>query len=192
MYTKATPVRERLITGALQCLREKGYAGTTARDIAAASDSNLRSIGYHFGSTKELLNAAISLNFRLWLEPLIEAAGDETRAPADRLRIGMNRFTESLPKNAPVLRAWLEAIALAGREPEFARSLAANQAEFRERLQATLTEAGASRPNEQAAALIVVCDGLIVRFLLHGEAATPQEASKAAAEALEAVRGIND
>ena len=185
MYTKDTPVRERLIVGALQCLREKGYAGTTARDIAAASDANLRSIGYHFGSTRELLNTAISLNFRLWMEPLIEAAADETHSPADRLRIGMDRFTESLPENAPVLRAWLEAIALAGREPELAHSLADNQAEFRNRLQATLAEAGASNPREQAAALIAVCDGLIVRFLLHGEAVAPGEASRAAAEALE-------
>jgi AcrR family transcriptional regulator len=185
MYTKDTPVRERLIAGALQCLREKGYAGTTARDIAAASDANLRSIGYHFSSTRGLLNTAISLNFRLWLEPLIEAAADESQAPAERLRIGMERFTESLPENAPVLRAWLEAIALAGREPELAHSLADNQAEFRNRLQATLAEAGASSPREQAAALTAVCDGLIVRFLLHGEVVAPEEASRAAAGALD-------
>jgi AcrR family transcriptional regulator len=185
MYTKDMPVKERLIAGALQCLREKGYAGTTARDIAAASDANLRSIGYHFGSTGELLNTAISLNFRLWLEPLIEVAADETQAPADRLRIGMDRFTASLSENAAVLRAWLEAIALAGRDPGLASSLADNQVEFRKRLQATLAEAGASDPRKQAAALIAVCDGLIVRFLLHGEVVPPEEASRAATEALE-------
>jgi AcrR family transcriptional regulator len=184
VYTSDTPVKERLIAGALQCLREKGYARTTARDIAAASDANLRSIGYHFGSTGELLNTAISLNFRLWLEPLIEAAADTTRAPADRLRIGMDRFTESLPENAPVLRAWLEAIALTGREPGLAHSLADNQDEFRNRLQATLAEAGASSPGEKAAAVIAVCDGLIVRFLLHEEIIAPEEASRAAVEAL--------
>ena len=37
------------------CLREKGYAHTTARDIVAASSTNLASIGYHYGSTKALL-----------------------------------------------------------------------------------------------------------------------------------------
>jgi AcrR family transcriptional regulator len=189
MYTKDTAVSQRLIAGTLQCLREKGYAGTTARDIAAASNANLRSIGYHFGSTRELMNAAISLNFRLWLEPLIEAAADETQSPAERLRIGMVRFTESLPENGPVLRAWLEAVALAGRDPALARSLAGNQGEFRKRLQITLKQAGASNPSEQAAALIAVCDGLIVRFLLHGEVAVPADASRAAAEALELAGG---
>jgi AcrR family transcriptional regulator len=51
--------REDLLAGAVRCLREKGYAHTTARDIVAASDTNLASIGYHYGSTKALLNAAV-------------------------------------------------------------------------------------------------------------------------------------
>ncbi len=177
-------MRERLIEGALNCLRKKGYAATTARDIATASNANLRSIGYHFGSTKGLLSAAMSLNFRLWLEPLIAAAADDARSPSERLQTGMDRFTESLPENGPVLRAWLEAIALAGREPELAETLADNQAEFRERLQDTLSQAGASNPSEQAAALVALCDGLIVRFLLHGEVVAPNTACREAAEAV--------
>jgi AcrR family transcriptional regulator len=36
-----------------------GYARTTARDIVAASGTNLASIGYHYGSTQALLNAAV-------------------------------------------------------------------------------------------------------------------------------------
>ena len=51
--------REDLLVGAVRCLREKGYAHTTARDIVAASGTNLASIGYHYGSTKALLNAAV-------------------------------------------------------------------------------------------------------------------------------------
>src|SRR5579872_5361045 len=51
--------REDLLAGAVRCLREKGYAHTTARDIVAASGTNLASIGYHYGSTQALLNAAV-------------------------------------------------------------------------------------------------------------------------------------
>ena len=51
--------REDLLAGAVACLREKGYARTTARDIVAASGTNLASIGYHYGSTQALLNAAV-------------------------------------------------------------------------------------------------------------------------------------
>src|ERR1700722_20726847 len=51
--------REDLLAGAVRCLREKGYARTTARDIVAASGANLGSIGYHYGSTEALLTASV-------------------------------------------------------------------------------------------------------------------------------------
>ena len=51
--------REDLIAGAKRCLIEKGYARTTARDIAAASGVSLAAIGYHFGSKDALMNQAI-------------------------------------------------------------------------------------------------------------------------------------
>src|SRR5687767_6688051 len=51
--------REDLIEGAIKCLRTKGYARTTARDIAAASGAGLASIGYHFGSKDALLAKAL-------------------------------------------------------------------------------------------------------------------------------------
>lgn len=186
MYTKAeAPVRDRLLEGALRCLREQGYAATTARDVAAAADANLRSIGYHFGSTKQLLLAAISLNFRRWLEPLIAITAEGGRDPAGRVRLGMEQFAAALPANAPVLRAWLEAVALGGHEAELGATLAGGQAEFRARLAATLAEAGVEDPAEAAAAIVTVCDGLIVRFLLHGEVAAPERVAAEAARALD-------
>jgi AcrR family transcriptional regulator len=189
MYTsEQSPVRERLLQGASRCLQEKGYAETTARDIAAASDANLRSIGYHFGSTKGLLLAAISLNFRRWLEPLIAAAADEQKPAAERLTLGIRRFTEALSENAPMLRAWLEAIVLAGHDTELRQTLADNQSEFRNTLAETLTQAGSDQAQEQAAAIITVCDGVIVRFMLYDEAARPEEVALAAAAALESFR----
>src|SRR6516225_8755418 len=51
--------REALLAGAKRCLIEKGYARTTARDIAAASGVSLAAIGYHFGSKDALMNQAI-------------------------------------------------------------------------------------------------------------------------------------
>jgi len=51
--------REDLLAGAKKCLYEKGYTRTTARDIVAASGTNLASIGYHYGSKEALLNRAM-------------------------------------------------------------------------------------------------------------------------------------
>jgi AcrR family transcriptional regulator len=49
--------REELIAGAKRCLIEKGFARTTARDIASASGVSLAAIGYHFGSKARSLSA---------------------------------------------------------------------------------------------------------------------------------------
>lgn len=51
--------REDLLAGARQCLLEKGYVQTTARDIANASGVSLAAIGYHFGSKEALLQEAM-------------------------------------------------------------------------------------------------------------------------------------
>jgi AcrR family transcriptional regulator len=50
--------RTRLLEGALQTLRVKGIAGTSARAIATAAGVNQALIFYHFGSVDELLSAA--------------------------------------------------------------------------------------------------------------------------------------
>src|SRR5689334_3367233 len=58
--------REDLLEGAVRCIYEKGYGRTTARDIVAASGTNLGSIGYHYGSTEALLNAALEKALEDW------------------------------------------------------------------------------------------------------------------------------
>ena len=66
--------RDQLIKGAIKCLQTKGYAHTTARDIASASGANLASIGYHFGSKEALLNEAITRTCDEWTTRLGQAA----------------------------------------------------------------------------------------------------------------------
>ena len=58
--------REALLLGAKRCLLENGYARTTSRDIAAASNVSLAAIGYHFGSKEALLTEALILAFGDW------------------------------------------------------------------------------------------------------------------------------
>ena len=66
--------REDLLAGARRCLEERGYARTTARDLVAASGTNLASIGYHFGSKEALLNEAIAASFEEWAQRVQELA----------------------------------------------------------------------------------------------------------------------
>lgn len=177
-------VKNRLLEAAIVCLQRHGYAATTARDIASESHANLRSIGYHYGSTRALLLAAISTNWRRWLTPLITAARSEDRPPQERLAEGMALFSSALSENAPMANAWLEAVALAPRDPELQSILAANQQEFRAALARTLAAAGQPDADDRAWAIIAMCDGLVVRFLLHGDAAQPVDVARQAAAAL--------
>jgi AcrR family transcriptional regulator len=69
--------REDLIAGAKRCLIEKGYAHTTARDIAAASGVSLAAIGYHFGSKDALMNQAVYESVGQWADQIQQASAAE-------------------------------------------------------------------------------------------------------------------
>jgi Tetracyclin repressor-like, C-terminal domain len=77
-----------------------------------------------------------------------------------------------------------EAVTLAPRDPELRATLAANQQEFRAALAANLAEAGQPDADTRADAIITVCDGLIIHFLLYGEARRPKDIACQAAAAL--------
>jgi len=78
--------REALLAGAKRCLIEKGYARTTARDIAAASGVSLAAIGYHFGSKDALMNQAIYEFVGEWADEVQGALGAEGALDAEPLR----------------------------------------------------------------------------------------------------------
>jgi AcrR family transcriptional regulator len=78
--------REDLLDGAKRCLYEKGYARTTARDIVAASGTNLASIGYHYGSKENLLNAALMSATEDFGEAVDAAMGDGPPDPDPYVR----------------------------------------------------------------------------------------------------------
>ncbi|GAB3430944.1 TetR/AcrR family transcriptional regulator [Actinophytocola sediminis] len=50
--------RQRLIDGAIETIRTHGFAGTSARSIAATAGVNQALVFYHFGSVHDLLRAA--------------------------------------------------------------------------------------------------------------------------------------
>ena len=90
--------REALLAGAKRCLIEKGYARTTARDIAAASGVSLAAIGYHFGSKEALMNQAIYEFVGEWgdeLERTLSTEGALDAEPLKRFESIMERTIES-------------------------------------------------------------------------------------------------
>src|SRR3954471_17610234 len=103
--------RDALLKGAKECLRTKGYARTTARDLVAASGANLSSIGYHFGSKEALLAEAFDEIFMEWTTQLTEAAtGDPTAGALQRMGESWREFLARMPKQESLLLAFVESV----------------------------------------------------------------------------------
>jgi AcrR family transcriptional regulator len=111
--------REALLAGAKRCLIEKGYARTTARDIAAASGVSLAAIGYHFGSKDALMNQAIYEFVGEWgeeVERALSAEGALDAEPLKRFESIMERTIESF--NGPARGMWAAQLELMGPMPQ--------------------------------------------------------------------------
>lgn len=128
--------REDLLAGAKECLHDKGYGRTTARDIVAASGTNLASIGYHFGSKDALLNQALIQLTAECGDALEHALGDADpdAGPMERFEQTWTRVIELVATNPRLTTATVESLAQAGRVPEIRAVLAAAQDTAREDL----------------------------------------------------------
>ena len=100
-----------LIEAAKQLIGERGYAGTSVRDLVAASGTNLAAVNYHFGTRDQLLTQAVLESFVEWTDRLGRAArADPEAGPkcrcqpvrcAVRARISSRLRSGSRPWTAP-------------------------------------------------------------------------------------------
>ena len=169
-----TSHRDRLLQGAIECLRTKGYAHTTARDIAAAANANLASIGYHFGSKDALLNEAIIRGCEEWTKRLGEAAfAGADDSPLGRMAASWVAMIESFEELRPVMVGFIEAVGQSAWSDELREQIAAHYRTVRETVAEMVRvslgdraeEVGAD-PKVVASFLIAVCDGLVMQWLL--------------------------
>lgn len=129
--------REKLMAGARRCLEERGYAHTTSRDIAAAANSPLGTINYHYGSKEALLNAAMLESIHEW-GAKVQDAKDAAASVGTRLENMWARVIESQVTDRPLLVAATEGFAQAERSPEVRAQLAQAYERARPQLAADL------------------------------------------------------
>jgi AcrR family transcriptional regulator len=179
--------REALLDGARRCLLERGYARTTARDLVAASGTNLASIGYHFGSKEALLNGAMQQCFDEYIEQIARIVfADPGVTPLQRVRASWAALVSTFEQYRPLQVAFVEALAQAERVPQLRSQLA----DCYERLRATVAEMvrasvdGLSDATARhvASFLIAVYDGLQVQWLLDPQRAPTADDLMAALE----------
>src|ERR671931_993755 len=169
--------RAALLEGAIECIQEKGYTRTTARDIVAAAGSHLPSINYYFGSKDGLMDEARVESARRWLVLLTGVAAEKsTHDPWEWLRAVGAELLRASDENRSLLVAFLEARAQAERSEELRRRLAAEIEDFRvalirlaEPLLPPETVADRSVPEGFATLLLALADGLMTMRLLDPE-----------------------
>jgi AcrR family transcriptional regulator len=173
--------REQLLTAARQLLEDKGYAHITARDLVAASGTNLASIGYHFGSKAGLLNAALGIVFEEWATQLTTIAlADPAASPLQRAHRTWVALLESLSGRRALLVSFVEALAQADRDPQLKEQLAGMYRGVRAGVSEIVSRALDTTPDDPrctsvASWMMAVCDGLSMQWLLD-PAATPNGA----------------
>ncbi|WP_406067523.1 TetR/AcrR family transcriptional regulator [Micromonospora sp. NBC_01638] len=118
--------REDLLVAAKRCLYEKGYARTTARDIATAAGVSLAAIGYHYGSKEALLNAALQQAIEEWGGDLARLLTSEAEAglAGDRFARTWTKVIDSFAATRPLWEVQFELLAHIERTPELRSTLA--------------------------------------------------------------------
>jgi len=179
--------REALLDGARRCLLERGYARTTARDLVAASGTNLASIGYHFGSKEALLNGAMQQCFDEYIQQITEIAfADPGATPLQRVRASWVALVSTFEQHRPLMVAFIEALAQTERVPALRTQLADCYERLRltvaEMIRASVGDLPDSVARQAASFLIAVYDGLSVQWLLDPQRAPAADELMAALE----------
>ncbi|TDD14451.1 TetR/AcrR family transcriptional regulator [Nonomuraea diastatica] len=193
--TEAGGYRERLLAGAVSCLQEKGYARTTARDLVAASGTNLASIGYHFGGKDALLNEAIAEIFEQWTERVERSMfGAELGTGREMLERALRELIDVFEELGPQLVLLVEGYPAALRAPVLREKLAQAYARARAAgvgmMRRAADELGVELPMNPevfVSVVVAIADGLMLQWLLD-PSATPD--ARQVVDALAAISAI--
>lgn len=159
--------RAALLEGAIRCLQERGYADTRARDVAEAAGANLASIGYHFGSTKEMMTEALIECYKRWLAEFGATIGSlPNLSPKERVDRSARMLAEGLEENRELALAFLDAVARAPRSEALRSVLAESYAVTRQAVVAMFDLPQNDQGSALASLLIAAFDGMLIQWVL--------------------------
>ena len=173
--------REDLLEGAKRALYERGYARTTARDIVAASGTNLGSIGYHYGSTRALMNAAMLSAMQEWGDTIAAALAVETEDEHDDPMVRFwRRMIGTIDSHRELWLASVEAMIQSQHQPELRAQIAAGMEEGRRGMAAMITGTPEDELDEATvrsigSAQLALMSGVMIQWLVHPATAPSAE-----------------
>ncbi|MGA2453886.1 MAG: TetR/AcrR family transcriptional regulator [Solirubrobacteraceae bacterium] len=164
--------RDALLDAAKALLRESGRDEITARDLVAASGTNLGSIGYHFGGKDALLDEAARLVFEEWAEAVTTAfRHDPDVTTAESVTRSLERILDDFDVLRPSFVGFLGIAARSSRSPEVRDELAAHYGRQRQRVGSMIADwlgpdADPAYASSIATLLMAVSDGLMLQLMI--------------------------
>lgn len=174
-------------------MRRSGRGDITARDLVAASGTNLGSISYHFGTKEALLDEAAKLVFEEWAQTVARTVSAEPDAPpARRLARSLELILDDFDAMRPYFLGFLQIVAGSESSPETREQLVAHYGKQRDTVTTMITESLSESIDPEdarhiASLLMSVSDGLMLQALIDPDSApTSQQLTLALRRALEA------
>ena len=140
---RSAATRQALVDAAVEALRDVGFTGASARDIARRAGSTQSQVFYHFGSVADLLLAAlddVSARRMAAYRPLLDSAA----SPADLLRAGRTVVADDVKSGD--LKVLVEMIAGAQTVPGLGEQVAERLTPWYAFAEAAVTKATAGLP----------------------------------------------
>jgi AcrR family transcriptional regulator len=188
--------RDALLSAARTLMRQAGRGDITARDLVAASNTNLGSISYHFGSKDALLDEAAKLVFEEWAQTVASTiSADSDAPPARRFARALEMVLDDFDALRPYFLGFIQIVADSERSPETREQLVAHYRKQRDTVATMVTESlSASIDPEDArhiaSLLMSVSDGLMLQSLIDPDSApTSDQLTLALRKAVKATRG---
>lgn len=166
--------REDLLAGAVACLKERGWARTTVRDIAAAAGVSHAAIGYHFGSREALLLAAYVQAMDEWgteVGKAVEAAAEQGANRREQYAALWDELAGSVRAHRPLWLASIEASVVAEHNTQVRDLLVGAMGEGRRGLTADLTAVAEDEVDDRlvrsvGAVQMALLSGLMIQLLV--------------------------
>lgn len=153
-------------------MRQSGRGDITARDLVAASDTNLGSISYHFGSKDALLDEAARLVFEEWAQAVARTVTADSDAPPGlRLARSLEMILDDFDEMRPYFLGFIQIVAGSERSPETREQLIAHYRKQRDTVTTMITESLSHQIDDGdarhiASLLMSVSDGLMLQSLI--------------------------
>jgi AcrR family transcriptional regulator len=170
--------RNRIVEAAIETLKREGYAGSSARAIAATGDFNQALIFYHFGSVRDLLIAALDRTSAARMATY-RAAAEDAGDLVELTRVAGRIYREDLASGH--VKVMVELIAGASTDPGLAPEIVARMQpwiefarEEAERIGAGSPLAALAPPQDAAYAIVALFLGLELLSHLEGDTARPE------------------